>query len=122
MDSHNGRYILNAEGQPVPEPDLLKWARWLEVPGHTRVALTKVGKTIISTAFLGVDHNLAGTPVGAPPILWETMVFVDDDPRGEQIYRYTSREEAIENHWKVVAKTGSSWGAKLECDTTQTKN
>lgn len=26
----NGRYVLDADGNPVPEPDLMKWAEWME--------------------------------------------------------------------------------------------
>ncbi len=54
-----GRYILDAEGNPVPEPDLLKWGRWIEM-AERRVALTKVAKDVeVSTVFLGLDYNVS---------------------------------------------------------------
>lgn len=66
----NGQYSLNEEGEPVNEPDLIKWARTLGKKERV-VAREKVGKSDISTVFLGLDHRFGpGTP-----ILWETMVF-----------------------------------------------
>jgi len=36
-DEHGGRYILDADGNPVPEPDLLAWGAWLERHSRDRV-------------------------------------------------------------------------------------
>jgi hypothetical protein len=30
-------YILNAEGEPVPEPDPIKWAQWVVTAGASRL-------------------------------------------------------------------------------------
>jgi hypothetical protein len=64
-------YILDDDGNPRPEPNLIKWAMWFEKTDRS-VAQTKIGEAVVSTVFLGVDHNF--NPTG-PPILWETMVF-----------------------------------------------
>lgn len=64
-------YILGKNRKPIKEPDLVKWARWMKEENR-KVGRTRIGKSLVSTVFLGTDHNLQGR--GAP-ILWETMVF-----------------------------------------------
>jgi hypothetical protein len=91
-----GRYILK-DGVPVPEPDLLTWAKWLEDDDHRRVALTEVGEARISTVFLGLDHSFGG---GAP-VLFETMVFGGE--LDEHCQRYYTLEEAMIGHERIVA-------------------
>lgn len=68
----NDRYILDAEGNPIPEPDLLKWAQWYEKSHNRHVAEDWVGNLRVSTIFLGLDHSFFA---GAKPVLWETMIF-----------------------------------------------
>jgi hypothetical protein len=53
------KYVLDAVGKPVLEPDLLKWARWLEGADQQRqLARTDLpGGGRVSTVFLGVDHK-----------------------------------------------------------------
>ncbi len=64
------RYILEGHN-PVPEPDLLKWAEWFEDVNRL-IDVTYVTNNLrVSTVFLGLDHNL----MGGPPLLFETMVF-----------------------------------------------
>ncbi len=65
------QYILDNEFRPVPEPDLLKWARWFE-DAKRQVTLHKLGPVRVSTVFLGLDHSFRS---GSPPVLWETMIF-----------------------------------------------
>jgi hypothetical protein len=66
-------YILVGQ-TVVPEPDLLKWALWYET-GDRVVKQTTVGATLISTVFLGLDHNFGD----GPPLLFETMTFTDGE-------------------------------------------
>lgn len=106
------RYILDDDGNPVPCPDLITWANWFEqasVPRddgqcdrHVAVSLRgELGKeTMISTVFLGLDHSL--TP-GAPPLLFETMIFRPDSTADDYQERYTTREEALAGHKVTVA-------------------
>ena len=92
-------YILDASGEPVPEPDLIKWGHWFEDPRHRIVARDQLGPLTVSTVFLGVDHNFL--PDG-PPILWETMVF-DADRRDLHMDRCAgSREQAIAMHASIL--------------------
>lgn len=71
-----GLYILNAAGVPVLEPDTLKWAKWLETAVR-EVARDEIDEHVVSTVFLGIDHNhaRAWTKNAGPPLLWETMIF-----------------------------------------------
>lgn len=64
------RHVLNAAGDPVPEPDLMAWGRWLGGSAAARrVAQTVVGAATVSTVFLGLDHNFMRS---GPPLLYET--------------------------------------------------
>lgn len=63
-------YVINDKGQPVIEPDLMTWAKWME-KAERHVGLTRIGPYKISTVFLGLDHNYGK----GPPVLWESMVF-----------------------------------------------
>lgn len=94
----HGLYILNENGEPVTEPDTLKWARWFET--HDRhVAYDECSrpkKVRISTVFLGIDHSFGGEK----PVLWETMIF--GGPHDQYQKRYTSIEDARRGHARAV--------------------
>ncbi len=92
----NGRYILNANGDPEPCEDLLTWAKAFE--GNRKVASDHVGNIHVSTVFLGLDHSFGG-PI---PILYETMVF--GGPLDGERERYATREQAITGHESMLAK------------------
>lgn len=88
------RYILNGR-EPVPEPDLLRWAVWFGTTDR-RVAFTDLGEDVcVSTVFIGLDHSFGE----GPPLLFETMVF---GPYGDQTHRYSTWEEAEVGHKKVT--------------------
>lgn len=97
----SGKYILDKDGNPKEEKDLLTWAKWFE-NADRKIARTKIGKSEISTVFLGLDHSFGG----GNPILFETMVFggILD---GEQ-NRYHIKEEAIKGHKEMVEKVRAS--------------
>jgi hypothetical protein len=57
--------------QPVPCDDLIEWARAF-APESRRVARDQIGPCLISTVFLGSDHNWSDE---GPPLLFETMIF-----------------------------------------------
>lgn len=95
------KYILK-DGVPVPEPDLLTWAKWFENDDNRRVAFTKIGNVDVSTIFLGIDHAF----FGGKPVLFETMVFGGEmDQRQE---RYYILEEAMIGHERVVSMVRNS--------------
>lgn len=93
------RYILDAQGEPVIEPDLMRWAHWMESHVHARrVMISEIGEITVSTVFLATDHSFGH----GPPVLWETMVFGAPEPWGEYQWRYTSRLEALAKHDQIV--------------------
>lgn len=97
----NGRYILNAQGEPVSEPDLMTWGKWLETNRSTRIVnQEKVGQSTVSTVFLGLDHNF---DTDGPPVLWETMVF-GGKLNGEMERCSGSREQAEAMHQRMVER------------------
>ena len=113
-----GMYVLNDDGEPVEEPDVLAWGRWLERSYETRerwVARTELPGAVVSTVFLGIDHNHSRMlHPGERPILFETMCF-DDDMKQLPIYggddgedslfgRYATRAEALEGHAAIVTE------------------
>src|SRR5687768_8132999 len=58
------KYILDDQGEPVPEPDTLKWGAWMQ--GRERqLAFDEVGDARVSTVFLGLNHSFLA---GGPPV------------------------------------------------------
>ena len=100
----HGRYILIGQ-TPVPEPSLSKWGEWME-HGDRVVAQTEIPGGMISTVFLGLDHQFSMNPA-APPMLFETMVFLDGE--GTDCERCATWLEAEMQH----AATVQEWLAKL---------
>jgi hypothetical protein len=95
-----GKYILDDNGNPVLEPDLIKWAMWFETATNRRVANEMIGEVQVSTIFLGLDYNMF--PKG-PPIVWETMVFGGE--LDHEIERCSgSREQAEAMHQDMVER------------------
>jgi len=90
-------YIL-IDGEPVVEPDLMTWARWFQANAAARVVArtTVADGTVVSTVFLGNDHNFGD---GAP-ILFETLVFRHGSGEGQE--RYHTRAEAEAGHEQMV--------------------
>lgn len=81
----------------VPEPDLMKWARWYE-KANRHVFSTRIGGIWVSTVFLGLDHNYGD----GLPILFETMVFRGGN--GDDMERCESWEQAEKQHKRIVAR------------------
>ena len=103
-----GKYILDENGNPKPEPDLMVWAEWFEKSQEKRrVALTKIGDKEVSTVFLGMDHSFGRGSL----LLYETMVFGDEDGIQE---RYSTKEEALAGHDKIVKQYDSNSKPKDE--------
>jgi len=94
MRDYVDTWILNDDGEPVPESDPVTWARWHLQPIETRrVGYDVVDGIKISTVFVGV--NLQIDP-SKPPLLWETLISWDD--RSPTSTRYPSREDAEQGH------------------------
>lgn len=98
-------YILDDNGDPVPEPNMLKAARWFEDAGTNglrTLALSEFENGVfLSTVFLSLDHNHWGQ---GEPVLYESMWFGGTHD-GEQ-RRYCTKQEALEGHKEMLAEAG----------------
>ena len=130
----NGQYILVGQ-TPVECSNLLEWARWME-DADRRVAETIVGDYRVSTVFLGLDHSFRQN--GAPPVLFETMIFLNTPEaqrdayqsldewskrlneltEGDELHNYQTRAEswleAETEHEIAVSHAEEKTGAKRE--------
>lgn len=90
------RYILDDQHNPVPCPDLMKWAVWFGATDR-RVDFTTFPGGHVSTVFLGLDHSFGGEPQ-----LFETMAFPTvGDEDCERTATWAGAEVA---HSRMVAK------------------
>jgi hypothetical protein len=112
----NLHYVLDSDGEPRVEPDLITWAKWFE-GAERHLAKTTIKNLVtgrehlVSTVFLGLDHRFRG----GDPVLWETMVFGDDD---DSMYerRYSSRSEALAGHAEVCREVRARLAASAPLD------
>lgn len=122
-EADRDHWILNDQGEPIPEPDIIKWGKWLECTDRQIEETFFAGESIrVSTVFLSLSHINKHT--GDEGMLYETMVFADHhilaslqalsetDDRGiiaifiealggscpEIQKRYTTRQEAVQGH------------------------
>jgi hypothetical protein len=90
-------YIL--EGREAKPVDMMTWAKWLEsTRGNRHIKKDVVNKRRVSTVFLGLDHQFGE----GPPLIFETMVFRDENSFDE-IYcdRCSTYDEAEAMHEKA---------------------
>jgi len=99
-------YILDGK-TPVPEPDLLTWARWFGHADRT-VARTQQENIEVSTVFLGLDHAFRDSDC---PLLFETMVFYSD--KSDNMDQYSTWEEAEAGHAEMVRRVFSKHYQKV---------
>lgn len=102
------KFILDAQGNPVPERNLLKWAKWYETADR-RVKQEWVENVRISTVFTGIDMGwrfiMEGEKMVHIPILWETMTFSNNRELHELMDRCSgNREQAEAMHERMVRK------------------
>jgi hypothetical protein len=89
------KYILNGH-KPVKCDDWMWWAWWFETADR-QVADSMQGDVRVSTVFLGIDSSLFGH---GPPMLFETMVFINGS--GGDCERYATWDEAEAGHKRWV--------------------
>lgn len=105
-------YILNGH-IPIPEKSVIKWGQWLETSEVARrVARTRIGGTIVSTVFLGLDHNFSMT--ANQPILFETAAFGTDTI--DSLWRTATWDDAQAKHDEVVAEIRNRPSRKIILD------
>lgn len=97
-------YTLDDVGNPCFEPDVTKWAYWIESnPEALTLAVDERpipgGATaVITTVFLGRDCN----PHGKTPHLFETDVTFGSDDKRTPAYRCATRTEALQAHADTI--------------------
>ena len=90
------KYIL-VDGEVVQERDLMTWAKWYET-AKRKIANTKGKVSLVSTVFLGMDHQFGD----GPPMVFETLVF--GGPFADEMDRYSTLDEAKAGHAAMVEK------------------
>ena len=94
-------YVLDADNRPV-EADLMTWAQWWETASNRIVDWTQINSEVmVSTVFLGLDHRFGGK---GPPLLFETMIFGAGDEAQNDVWRYSSWDDAKTGHAAVVSR------------------
>lgn len=94
-------YILDRTGQPVVCRSVRLWARWMECVENAKVrqdhvCLPRYGKVLVSTIFMGLDHNTSGK---GPALLWETTVV---DGPSDLTRQFATRDEAVAYHCTLL--------------------
>lgn len=90
---------IEVDGVPVQEESAAVWEDFRKGDKGI-VDRTDVDGLLVSTVFLGIDHNFSGT---GPPLVYETMVFGNASSFDEwEVHRYCTRAEALAGHNKVV--------------------
>ncbi len=102
-------YVLDEHGDPVPEPDAVKWGEWFHESGKAMargetggrlVDRTELGSeyddVAVSTVFLGMDHGWGGGRI----LLYETMIFGGEHEG--QCWRWSNKYAAQAGHDQVV--------------------
>jgi hypothetical protein len=104
MFNHPLYYILDEHDNPVPTNDSHTANELLINADKRRVGLTEkdiAGHSImVSTVFLVIDHNYTD----GPPILYETMLFIDSTEVGSATQRYETKEQAQKGHEETSSK------------------
>jgi len=85
-------YGLREDGSVYELSGVLEWAKLFETKDRT-VARAEIDGSLVSTVFLGLDHNYYRS---GPPILFETLVF--RGPLDGEMERYSTIEEARKGH------------------------
>ncbi|OFB37957.1 hypothetical protein BA059_16810 [Mycolicibacterium sp. (ex Dasyatis americana)] len=89
------------DGKPMPDDwyDTTKHGnKYSSTMSNKRVACTVVGDIVVSTVWLGLDHEHY-TDV---PIIFETMTF--GEPWNNKMERYSTEEDAMRGHLRVLER------------------
>lgn len=92
------RYILDGK-KVVPCPDLMEWASWFE-KSDRRVAIDTIEGIMVSTTFLGLDHNFLDDSSG--PLVFETISHDLELGNWDDKLQYHTWEEAEAGHKKII--------------------
>lgn len=87
-------YMLDAEHNPVAV-DRDTYSKYMRDTSN-RVALDLIGDIMVSTVFLGLNHQFGA----GPPLLFETIIF--GGPKNGYQRRYSTWKEAEAGHAEAV--------------------
>jgi hypothetical protein len=97
-------------GQTPVECELLEWAEAFETMDRHMAKSSLFDLCVVSTVFLGLDHSFGD----GPPLLFETMLFWEDEGGNEQT-RCSTWLEAEEQHARMVKYAGSPTAVLAYC-------
>lgn len=91
-------FILNSRREVIPEPDVIKWGKWMETANTHLLRVVgkdQIGPFLVSTIFLGINHSI--NP--ARPLCFESMVFdsAGNYLRPERYYTWAEAKKGHEN-------------------------
>jgi hypothetical protein len=94
----SGMYYDKA-GQPISREEwaALRFDPDGKVSAYARIGFNTIGDVEVSTVWLGLNHEFT---VGAPPVIYETMVFGGE--HDQDLMRYRTEREAIDGHARAV--------------------
>jgi hypothetical protein len=98
-----GLFILggNDGHTPVPVDDVVSWGSWFCQHDQARtVGHTRMGGTLVSTVFLGIDHAF----LGGPPMLFETMIFGGPNDQTQERCSTWKQAEAMHARWVTLIR------------------
>jgi hypothetical protein len=99
------------QGNPI---SFLRFGILREPPSeYPIVAKSQIGDILVSTVWLGIDHNFGGR-FGSRPLIFETMVFSGAESEEIEMRRYATEDDARAGHAEVVdeVKKGLRQGAR----------
>lgn len=83
------------DGEPIT---LERWIALVEDADYRRIARTDINGIVVSTVWLGIDHQFGD----GPPLIFETMIF--GGPHDEETWRrYDTEANARAGHDDAVA-------------------
>ena len=72
MKRNDPMYYTLKGKNPAPCTNVIEWGNWMkENQANKVIARTEINGKLVSTVFLGIDHNFSGDN----PHIFETMVF-----------------------------------------------
>ena len=95
----------NIDGEPI---DMMTWAKLFGMTEYKIVERTIVNKYLISTVWLGLNHNIWD----GPPLIFETMVFYNTG-QDDYMERYSTLEQAKQGHIRIVNMVKVTEGIKV---------
>lgn len=98
---HEMKYYILKDKHVVEAKNLLEWCSWFEHSGERILRKSKFSDIVVSTVFLGIDHNFTGK---GPPVVFESMVF--GGQHDQLCRRCCTYPEALQQHNELVQLVG----------------